>query len=80
MFAGVKSAGAFMKILTPEGVVAESMEAIRTGQEEVYLPRTVKVSFISRILFPAWFRDTILDILGVNKCMDEFDGLRKVSK
>jgi all-trans-retinol dehydrogenase (NAD+) len=80
MFAGVKSAGQFMKILTPEAVVAESMEAIRTGQEEVYLPRMTKVSFIARILFPAWVRDTILDVIGVNKCMDEFAGLRKVSK
>jgi all-trans-retinol dehydrogenase (NAD+) len=80
MFSGVKNAGILMKILTPEYVVAETMEAIRTGQEELYLTRLVKIAFIARILFPAWVRDTILDVMGVNKCMDEFDGLRKVTK
>jgi len=79
MFNGVKSAGAFLKLLEPDDVVERIMEAVRYGQEELYITPFVTTAFICRNLFPAWARDKILDILGTSKCMEDFDGLRKVS-
>jgi all-trans-retinol dehydrogenase (NAD+) len=78
MFDGVKSPNPLLPILSPRYVVDSIMTAIRTNQHELYLPGMVKITFLARLIFPAFVRDWILDQLAVTRAMDEFQGQRRV--
>ena len=78
MFEGVKSTNPLLPLLEPAYVARRVVQAVRTDQEEVILPSSVKINYLFKFLLPTRIRDRILDFLGVSKSMDDFDGLRKV--
>lgn len=76
MFAGAKSRFSFLlPILKKEYVVERIVKAVAKGKRRLIMPRFVYTIFPLRLL-PISHQDVILDILGVNRSMDDFVGKR----
>ena len=74
LFAGAKSRFNFLlPILKKEYVVKRIIKAVAKGKRRLIMPRFVYTIFPLRLLPPP-IQDFILDLLGVNRSMDEFVG------
>jgi all-trans-retinol dehydrogenase (NAD+) len=74
MFAGVKTRfPLLLPILTPEYAVERIVDAIRRDRPRLVMPRFVYSTWLARLLPVAAF-DAIMELLGVNRSMDEFVG------
>eukprot|EP01119_Soliformovum_irregulare_P009187 TRINITY_DN22378_c0_g1_i1.p1 TRINITY_DN22378_c0_g1~~TRINITY_DN22378_c0_g1_i1.p1 ORF type:complete len:293 (+),score=92.17 TRINITY_DN22378_c0_g1_i1:47-925(+) len=78
MFTGVQSPFPLLPILEPSYVVEAIKHAIKTNQQELYIPRTVSIGYAARFLFPTTLRDVILSLMGLTKSMSDFKGERRV--
>jgi len=78
MFEGVKSHSPLLKIQDQHYVAKEIVRAVKTGRQELYLPRIVLLAYIVRFL-PVGVRDFLDEnIFKISSSMDEFKGLRRV--
>lgn len=74
MFDGVKTKWPWiLPILDPEKVVKKIIRAIEKNKRRLYMPWIVYFLPILR-LFPVWFFDFFINLLGVNNTMDDFKG------
>jgi all-trans-retinol dehydrogenase (NAD+) len=74
MFEGVKTRLRFLlPIMTPEYVVGRILDAIRNNRRRVILPRVVYATWLVRLL-PVPVFDAIMELLGINRSMDDFVG------
>jgi all-trans-retinol dehydrogenase (NAD+) len=74
MFAGVRTRfPLLLPILTPEYAVDRIVEAIRRDRPRLVMPRFVYATWLARLL-PVGAFDAIMELLGVNRSMDEFVG------
>lgn len=74
MFEGVKTRFSWLlPILKPSYVIAKIIKAIESDQAELIMPRFVKITPLSRLL-PTPVFDFLSDLIGVNACMDTFQG------
>jgi len=81
MFEGAKSKLPFiLPILTEDYVGKRIVDAIRCDEACIYLPFTVKLTFLARALFPAEWCDLIAGAFGVNDSMDDFKGRSVINK
>lgn len=64
-----------LPILKEERVARRTIDAIERGQEQLMMPRLVRVLPALRIL-PTRVFDKIMDIFGINNTMDNFTGRR----
>ncbi|MFH1809849.1 MAG: SDR family oxidoreductase [Pseudomonadota bacterium] len=75
MFAGVKTRFGFMlPILKEEYVAGKIVCAIQKDSPRLFMPRIVYTDFLLRGLLPVRVFDVVVDILGINKCMEDFVG------
>jgi len=79
MFDGVKSGNPLLPILSPKYVVSNIMKAVKTNQEELYLPGIVTLGFLFRWIMSSEWRDPIGHLFGIGSSMDDFHGARRVS-
>lgn len=74
MFEGAKTRFSFLlPILEPEYVADKIVNAILKNHQRIVMPRFVLTSYLVRVL-PVPIFDTVMNILGVSKSMDEFTG------
>ncbi len=74
MFDGVKTRWPWiLPILDPNKVVKKIIRAIEKDKKRLYMPWIVYLLPILR-LFPVWFFDFFINLLGINHTMDEFKG------
>jgi len=74
MFEGVKTRfRLLLPILTPEYAADRIVDAIRRDRRRLIMPRLVYVTWLGRLL-PVRLFDAIMELLGVNRSMDEFVG------
>jgi all-trans-retinol dehydrogenase (NAD+) len=74
MFEGVKTRFSWLlPILKPEYVADRVVRAIQTNRTRLVLPPFVMSSYLMR-LFPTQIFDSAMNLLGVNRSMDEFTG------
>jgi len=78
MFDGVKSTSPLLPILEPKYVVEQIMKAVKTNQEELFLPGIVLLSFLMRFFVTSEWRDQMATLFGLNQSMDQFHGQRRV--
>lgn len=77
MFDGVKTRWSWiLPILDKHKVVKKIIKAIEKNKKRLYMPWIVYLLPILR-LFPVWFFDFFINLLGVNHTMDEFKGRTK---
>ncbi|GIX42281.1 MAG: oxidoreductase [Leptospiraceae bacterium] len=77
MFDGVKTRWPWiLPILDQHKVVKKIIKAIEKNKKRLYMPWIVYLLPILR-LFPVWFFDFFINLLGVNHTMDEFKGRTK---
>jgi len=75
MFEGVKTKVPLLfPILDPNDVVDKIMQGILSNDSYVFLPESVRLTYLLKFLFPTYIYDTINDILGISSSMDEFTG------
>lgn len=79
MFDGVNSPNPLLPILQPDWVVSNIIHAVKTNQEELFLPSFIGVGYLARVLLPTKARDYILRLLGVARAMQDFQGKRTVT-
>jgi len=78
MFDGVKSPNPLLPIQDQNDVAARIIKAIKTNQEELYLPRVILLSYLLRFI-PVPARDILEEyVLKISNTMDEFKGLRRL--
>ena len=74
MFEGVKTRFNFiLPVLTPDFVARKTVTAIAKQTPYLRLPRFVMVMGLLRLL-PTWAFDIVVNLFGMNQCMDEFVG------
>ncbi|MDP9987197.1 short-subunit dehydrogenase [Arthrobacter oryzae] len=74
MFAGVQTRWPMLlPILQEEDVAAKVLDAIEAGHRKLVLPPLVNLLPVLRIL-PVSVFDRLMDVLGVNRTMDNFTG------
>lgn len=78
MFDGVVSYNFLLPILDPDYVVQQITDGVLTNTEEIVLPRTVYLGFLTRSLFSAEIRDPLTKLFGLDRNMDHFKGQRRV--
>jgi all-trans-retinol dehydrogenase (NAD+) len=75
MFEGVKTKMTWLlPILDEKWVANEIIKAVRRNYAHLYLPRTVKLPYLFRFLFPTEVFDWICEFVGINETMDDFKG------
>jgi len=80
MFDGAKSRVPFLLPILDEGTVAKGIvNAIEKNRARLVLPSTVGLVPLLRAL-PVSVFDVVMDVLGINKSMDEFAGRRPMDE
>jgi len=54
------------------------MKAVKTNQEELYLPGIVTLGFLFRWLMSSEWRDPCGHLFGIGTSMDDFKGQRRI--
>lgn len=80
MFEGVKGRFSFLfPILTPDYVAQEIVSAVKRGDEALYMPYSMTLLPIARLL-PIPIQDWAADLLGFHNSMDHFVGRQTSQK
>jgi len=72
MFTGVKNG--FLPLLEPEYVADRVVNSIQRCDEALFMPWTIKTSYLFKFIAPIWLQDLGLDVLGVSRSMKTFKG------
>ncbi|TRY75747.1 hypothetical protein TCAL_11108 [Tigriopus californicus] len=77
MFDGVDSK--FIPILNPDYVVKIAMDGILTNTQCVFVPWWIKILMAFRVILPPEGFQLLSTAFGLNSCMDEFKGRKKIN-